>query len=142
MQESLYHNKVSYSDELEGRYEFLRTPNKYGYATFNFTPFDRFNFVANIVHTGKMVLVHMAGSPEQIEDEYFTSEVFNVIALKATYIHKFKKVGVKLEYSIGIKNLTNAYQNNFDTLKNRDSNFIYGPVTPRTVWFGFKLGTI
>ena len=142
MQESLYHNKVSYSGELEGRYEFLRTPNKYGYSTINLTPLDRFNFAANIVHTGKMDLVHMAGAPEQSEDEYFTSEVFNVIALKATYIQKLKKVGIRLEYSICVKNLTNAYQHNFDTLKNRDSNFIYGPVTPRTLWFGFKLGAI
>ena len=142
MQESLYHNKVSYSDELEGRYEFLRTPNKYGYATINYTPSDRYNFASNIVHTGKMDLIHMAGAPEQSEDEYLTSEVFNEIALKATYIQKLKRVGLMLEYSIGVKNLTNAYQNNFDSLKERDSNFIYGPSNPRTFYFGLTLKSL
>ena len=33
------------------------------------------------------------------------------------------------EFSLGIKNLTNSYQNNFDSSKNRDSNFVYGPST-------------
>ena len=139
MQESLYDDKVSYSDELEGRLEFLRTPNKYGYATINYTPFDSYSFAANLVHTGKMDLVHMAGAPDQSEDEYLTSEVFNAIGLKATYVQKLKQVGVKLEYSIGVKNLTNAYQNNFDSLKYRDSNFVYGPAMPRTIYFSLVL---
>ena len=142
MQRSLYHDKVSYSDDLEGVYKFLRTPNNYGYATINYTLSDSYNFAANLVHTGKMHLVHMAGAPEQSEDEYLTSEVFNAIALKATYIQKLKRVGVKLEYSIGVKNLTNAYQNNFDSLKYRDSNFVYGPRAPRTTYFSLVLKNI
>ena len=38
------------------------------------------------------------------------------------------------EFSLGIKNLTNSYQNNFDSYKNRDSNFVYGPSTPRVFY--------
>ena len=142
MQRSLYNDKVSYSDELEGKYNFLRTPNNYGYVTINYTLSDRYNFSANLVHTGKMDLVHMAGAPEQSEDEYLTSEIFNAIGLKASYIQKLKKVGVWLEYSIGVKNLTNAYQNNFDSLKNRDSNFVYGPGAPMSICFSLVLKTI
>ena len=142
MQKSLYDDKVSYSDNLEGRLEFLRTPDKYGYATINYTPSDRYSFAANIVHTGKMDLVHIAGAPEQSNDEYLTSELFNAIAFKATYIQKLKRVGVKLEYSIGVKNLTNAYQNNFDSLKDRDSNFVYGPAMPRTIYFSLVLKSL
>ena len=142
MQRSLYNDKVSYSDELEGKYNFLRTPNNYGYVTINYTLSDRYNFSANLVHTGKMDLVHMAGAPEQSEDEYLTSEIFNTIGLKASYIQKLKKVGVWLEYSIGVKNLTNAYQNNFDSLKNRDSNFVYGPGAPMSICFSLVLKTI
>ena len=142
MQRSLYNDKVSYSDELEGKYNFLRTPNNYGYVTINYTLSDRYNFSANLVHTGKMDLVHMAGAPEQSEDEYLTSEIFNTVGLKASYIQKLKKVGVWLEYSIGVKNLTNAYQNNFDSLKNRDSNFVYGPGAPMSICFSLVLKTI
>ena len=44
MLESLYDDKVSCLDDLEGRFEFLRTLNKYSYATINYTPFDRCSF--------------------------------------------------------------------------------------------------
>lgn len=40
----------------------------------------------------------------------------------------------------GIKNIFNSYQNDFDSGINRDPAYIYGPVTPRTLYFGLKLG--
>ena len=43
---------------------------------------------------------------------------------------------------LGIKNLTNSYQNNFDSSKNRDSNFVYGPSTPRVFYFSIKFKSI
>jgi outer membrane receptor for ferrienterochelin and colicins len=32
----------------------------------------------------------------------------------------------------------NAFQREFDIGKNRDSNFVYGPAQPRTVFVGVK----
>ena len=142
IQNSLYDNAVSYSDELESKREFLRTPNNYGYTTIDLTPSDKFNISANLVHTGEMELVHMGGSPEQDEDEYLTSNVFNTIGLKATYIQKVERVGLSLEYSFGVKNLTNDYQKDFDSGKERDSNFIYGPSVPRTFYVGLVMKSL
>ena len=142
IQKSLYDNAVSYSDELESKREFLRTPNNYGYTTIDLTPSDKFNISANLVYTGEMELVHMGGSPEQDEDEYLTSNVFNTIGLKATYIQKVERVGLSLEYSFGIKNLTNDYQKDFDSGKERDSNFIYGPSVPRTFYVGLVMKSL
>ncbi len=142
LQESLYDEAVSYADGLEDKKEFLRTPAAYAYATLSYAPSARFSFAANLVHTGEMTLVHMAGAPEQTEDEYLTSKAFNAIGVKATYIQKLKRVGVKLEYSVGVKNLTNDYQQKFDTLKNRDSNFVYGPSMPRTVYLSLVLKSL
>jgi outer membrane receptor for ferrienterochelin and colicins len=142
IQKSLYDNAVSYSDELESKREFLRTPNNYGYTTIDLTPSDKFNISANLVHTGEMELVHMGGSPEQEEDEYLTSNVFNTIGLKATYIQKVERVGLSLEYSFGVKNLTNDYQKDFDSGKERDSNFIYGPSVPRTFYVGLVMKSL
>ena len=59
-----------------------------------------------------------------------------VIGLKSTYVQSFNDYGVKIEYSVGVKNLTNDFQQEFDSFKNRDSNFIYGPSLPRTIYFG------
>ena len=142
VQNSLYDNAVSYSDELESKREFLRTPNNYGYTTISLTPSDKFNISANLVHTGEMELVHMGGSPEQDEDEYLTSNVFNTTGLKATYIQKVERVGLSLEYSFGVKNLTNDYQKDFDSGKERDSNFIYGPSVPRTFYVGLVMKSL
>ncbi|MAO71100.1 MAG: TonB-dependent receptor [Flavobacteriales bacterium] len=134
IQRSLYDNAVSYSDNLASKRFFLRTPNNYGYATIDYTPSDKFRLSTNLVHTGKMVLVHIGGAPEQENDEYKTSDVFNAIGVKATYIQKIERVRVSLEYSLGVKNLSNDYQHDFDSGKNRDSNFIYGPSVPRTFY--------
>tara|TARA_Y100001954_G_C15811313_1_gene605346 strand:- start:518 stop:2857 length:2340 start_codon:yes stop_codon:yes gene_type:complete len=139
IQRSLYDNEISYSDELSSTRVFLRTPNNYGYATIDYTPSNWFKFSTNLVHTGKMDLVHMGGSQEQENDEYKTSDTFNVIGFKTTYIQKIERVGVTLEYSLGVKNLLNDYQNDFDTGKDRDSNFIYGPSTPRTFYVGLVM---
>jgi len=127
---------------LVERKEFLRTPARYGYATINYAPSKRFVFSANLVYTGKMDLVHLGGAPEQKNDAFKTSEAFNSLGLKMTYIQKLDRVGASLEYSFGVKNLTNAFQNNFDTGKNRDSNFVYGPMTPRIFYFALALKSL
>lgn len=142
LQESFYHDAVKYSDMLPAKREFLRTPARYGYGTINYLISSKLNFSINLVHTGKMELVHLAGSPNQTIDEYKTSETFNVIGLKATYIKRLSKIGVGVEYSFGVKNLLNSYQSNFDSGKNRDSNFVYGPSIPRTIYFGILLKSI
>ena len=89
-----------------------------------------------------MELLHLAGAPGQLSDEFVTSPVFNVIGLKATYTYDLERVGAKIEYSLGVKNLTNDYQQEFDSFKNRDSNFIYGPNLPRTIYFEIVLKSI
>ena len=68
----------------------------YGYATFDYYLNEKINLMANYIHTGRMNLVHLAGSPNQTEDEYVTSEMFNVLGIKLTYIKKIKKIDSKL----------------------------------------------
>ncbi|MEC8537859.1 MAG: TonB-dependent receptor [Bacteroidota bacterium] len=141
-QRSEFDDAISYSVNLEPKKEFLRTPKMYGYATFDYYLNEKINLMTNFIHTGRMNLVHLAGSPNQTEDEYVTSEMFNVLGIKITYIKKIKKLDSKLELSIGVKNLTNDYQNNFDSTKNRDSNFIYGPSYPRQIYFGLNMKSL
>ena len=142
LQQSLYDEEIEYSENLPSRKEFLRSPDYYGYATLSYNPNSKISFAANLVHTGAMNLLHLAGAPGQLNDEFLVSPVFNTIGFKSTYIQSFKSSGIKMEYSIGIKNLTNDYQQEFDSLKNRDSNFIYGPSLPRTIYFGLVLKSI
>ncbi len=140
LQKSLFDSPVENIEGLDLKREFLRTPNDYGFATFSFTPNKRFSFNMNIVYTGKMQLVHFAGAPEQIIDEYKTSETFTEFSVKTSYDFDLKKINSKLQLFGGIKNLFNAYQNDFDSGKNRDSNYIYGSAAPRTFFVGVRIG--
>jgi outer membrane receptor protein involved in Fe transport len=105
--------------------EFLRSPNEYGYLTLSFTPNTRFNASVSSVYTGKMHLAHFAGAPEQTVDEYKTSPSFTELNAKVSYTFNLPSVDSGLEIFGGVKNLTNAYQSDFDSGKNRDSNYVY-----------------
>lgn len=41
---------------------------------------------------------------------------------------------------MGIRNIFNSYQNDFDVSEFRDPAYIYGPSLPRTVTFSIKFG--
>ncbi len=119
--------------------EFLRTPNQYGYTTFALTPGGRFNASLSGVYTGPMKLVHFAGAPEQVTDSYLTTSSYFEFGLKVGYTFKFEVIDSGIEIFAGIKNFTNSYQDDFDTGKNRDSGYIYGPAMPRTIYAGIRL---
>ena len=99
-------------------------------------PFTNLNYV----YTGPMKLLHFAGAPEQDFDALVISEAFSELGFKASHVFGIKSKKPKLEIFGGVKNILDAYQEDFDSGKNRDSNYIYGPATPRTVFIGLKLG--
>ena len=86
-----------------------------------------------------MELVHYAGAPEQLVDEYVTTPSFFELGIKAGYTFRFNIVDSGLEVFGGVKNLTNAFQDDFDTLRDRDSGYVYGPGLPRTFYLGLRL---
>ena len=139
LQSSLYDEAVEHIEGEEPKKEFLRTPNQYGYLTYSLTPGEKFNASLSAVYTGPMELVHYAGAPEQIMDEYVTSPAFLELGLKAGYTFKLPVLDSGLEIFCGVKNLTNSYQDDFDTGKNRDSGYIYGTALPRTFFLGLRL---
>jgi len=139
LQTSLYDEAIEHLEGEDPRKEFLRTPNQYGYLTYSLTPGDRFNASFTGVYTGPMELVHFAGAPEQAVDEYVTTPSFLEFGLKAGYTFKFEIVDSGLEIFAGVKNLTNAFQDDFDTLRDRDSGYVYGPGAPRTFYLGLRL---
>jgi outer membrane receptor for ferrienterochelin and colicins len=141
-QTSEYDNVVENSDVLEARREFLRTPNQYGYGTLTYSPNSRWNIAGNLTYTGSMLLVHFAGTSEQTEDEYKRTPTFTEIGLRASYTQPLPKLETGLEFFGGVKNLTNAYQDDFDSGKNRDSNYVYGPAAPRTWFIGIRIKSL
>ncbi|WP_417786372.1 TonB-dependent receptor [Tenacibaculum sp.] len=137
-QSSKYNSAVNNSDELSLKKEFLRTPNTYGYATATYTPNQKFKTALNLVYTGNMEVLHLASPQNLTADEYFTSPSFFNLGINTSYNFNLEKLSTNLELTTGIKNIFDAYQSKFDIGKERDSNFIYGPATPRTFVFGLK----
>ena len=139
IQSSEFDNAVEYIEGVEGIRKFTRTPNDYGYATLSFKPSKKFNANLNYVYTGKMIMPHFAGAPNQLVDEMYTSDAFSELSAKIGYTIEIKKMQSKLEFYGGVKNIFNSYQSNFDIGKNRDSNFVFGPSLPRTIYVGIKM---
>lgn len=138
-QNAMLQDSLKWSQEVAGTRKQLRTPEYYGYATLSFFNEHRFNPSANVVFTGPMLVPHFAGAPGVLKDELHQSEWFIDLGIRLSYRTKLK-IGMKeLSFHAGIQNLLNAYQQDFDSGKNRDSNYVYGPLKPRTIYIGLKL---
>lgn len=142
LQNSLYDEAVEVVPGLAPEKQFLRTPNAYGYGTLSLYLPKNFTASLNAVHTGKMLIAHYAGAPEQFVNQLNQTNAFLEIGCKMAYLIKFSSARVGVEIFSGIKNLTDAYQSDFDTGKNRDSNYIYGPSAPRSFFAGLRLRSI
>ena len=83
-----------------------------------------------------MKVPHLSGAENQLEDEILTTSTFHEINSKLNYTFNIKNIDSKIDVFIGVKNILNSYQQDFDIGKYRDSNFIYGPSQPRTIFIG------
>ena len=143
LQSSKFDEPVENIEGLEAKREFLRTPNDYGYATLTFTPNKKFSASANFVYTGSMDIVHFAGEGTgQNIDEYDVTPSFAELSLRLGYDISLGSINSTLGIFGGVKNITNAYQEDFDLGKNRDSNYVYGPGSPRSIFVGLKIESL
>lgn len=141
LQKSEFENTVEYIQGVATTKTFLRTPNDYGFANLSITPNKKWNINLNYVYTGKMKLVHFGGADNFPADKMVETNAFSELNSKVSYtihLHKFEN---DIEFYGGVKNIFNAYQSDFDKGKNRDSNYIYGPNMPRTIFIGIKIKT-
>ncbi|MCB0510815.1 MAG: TonB-dependent receptor [Chitinophagales bacterium] len=142
IQKTSYKNPVEYIQGTEPSSRFLRSPNAYGFANLNFNPTKNCTLNLNYVFTGKMQIAHFGGAENFPLDKMVESSRFSDWSSKIAYTFHLLKLNHDLELYGGIKNILNAYQNDFDTGKNRDSNYVYGPSTPRTYYLGIKLKSL
>lgn len=142
LQKSEYDEAVAWSEELPSEKDYLRTPEAYGYYTLSWTPNPRFSAALSGIYTGSMMAPHYglagdSGTPEQ--DELYTSSAFMETNLKVGYTVPLKRLDSSIEIFGGVSNLLDDYQGDFDSGKNRDSGYVYGPSKPRTLFFGIKI---
>ncbi|WP_430936452.1 TonB-dependent receptor [Saccharicrinis sp. 156] len=130
--------------------KFLRTPNQYGYFTFNADPFNNFTLSLNGTYCGSMKLEYFGPDAAYVEDnngdvilqgEFRDSKDFFDVGIKGEYIIKAAK-GFDISLNAGLRNIFNSYQDDFDSGINRDPGYIYGPGLPRSIYVGVKIGNL
>lgn len=121
----------------------LRTPSAYGYLILNYDLTKHFTSSLSGNYTGSMWVPHFAGG--QLEDgsvidqeSLLKSENFYVLNLKLAYNFSLNKE-LNMELTAGVNNILNSFQSDFDYGVNRDAGYNYGPIKPRTLFFGLKI---
>lgn len=113
-----------------------RTPNFYGFISMDWRPVHEWSFSLSSVYTGSMQVKHIIDVknefPVWVNTRTFLEVNFKMS--KEWHLHKT----MPLTVSMGIQNIFNAYQQDFDRGVQRDAGYIYGPSRPRTLFFGLS----
>jgi outer membrane receptor for ferrienterochelin and colicins len=121
-----------------GQRDFFRTPSDYGYFNIDWDPVKKLCLSVTGTYTGKMLVPYFGPMTDPVFGELRKSDPFYDLGSKIQYDVKLN--GATLQFFTGIKNLFNSYQSDFDSGSDRDPAYMYGPVSPRTVYFGIKIG--
>lgn len=143
VQRSLYDSPVEWSEDEKHLSEaersskkILRTPDVYGYFTATYTPTKALSFSLNGNYTGKMYVPHLLSAVNETADRLVKTPSFFELGAKLAYDVDF--AGVCMQFNVGVQNLFNSFQKDFDKGASRDSGYIYGPGAPRSYFAGVK----
>ncbi len=137
MQKSEYEAEQEFNEK-----RFFRTPNNYGYFTASWTPNPKFTASITGNYSGEMLVPYFGNTlanPEQ--GELRSSPTFFDMGVKLSRNFRIAD-NLNLQLFGGAKNILNSYQNDFDFGADRDPGYMYGPLTPRMIYIGIKLGNI
>ncbi|MFI3280242.1 MAG: TonB-dependent receptor [Rikenellaceae bacterium] len=135
IQNSLYGEVEDWSETAEATDKMFRTPDTYGYFTATYNPSRNWTLALTGTYTGSMYVEHFAGYIE--EDTIEETPSFMDVNFKATYNFTINQA-VRSQLFVGVENIFNQYQNDFDQGADRDAGYIYGPMKPRSFVCGFK----
>ena len=139
LQQGRYDEAIEWNEEVpEQKFRrIMKSPNTYGYFTASATPVKRLTVSLTGNYTGSMLIGHSAGSGVETPVAVETPD-FMAVNAKVAYDIPVS-AGLSMQVNAGMQNIFNAYQDDFDKGWNRDSNYIYGPTTPRSIFCGLKL---
>lgn len=140
MQKSRYAKAIAWSndEDVKAERKIFRTPNFYGYFTSTYTPIKPLNISLSGTYTGSMLVQHLEAGMNNSKDKAVNTREFFDANFKTSYDFKVAKAAT-LQLSIGVNNIFNSYQKDFDKGKDRDSNYVYGPAMPRNYFAGVKV---
>ena len=117
---------------------FFRAPDTYGFLALDWDFSRGFCLSGTGNYTGKMLVPYFG--TENPAGELRSSDSFFDMGLKLRYTVRLN--GASVEFSGGIKNILNSYQDDFDWGIDRDPAYVYGPLAPRTIFVGIRFGNL
>ncbi len=117
--------------------KLFRTPDIYGFLTADVEFLKAFHATVSGTFTGSMPVQHIAGSGTPVDKVVDTPSFYDV-NVKLTYELKIFRTAC-LEFGLGVMNIFDSYQKDFDKGYLRDSGYIYGPMMPRSLTASLKL---
>lgn len=135
------YKKSEYDEENEDFHtkNFLRTPDFYGNLKFSLNITDEFNLFAVGIYTGKADIPHEIALEGQEDPDLVLKESDSFLQIDMGISYKtYLLSDSRLKFSLGVKNLTDTYQKDLDEGPDRDPAYVYGPILPRTIYFGIE----
>ena len=121
-------------DEDFGRKRIFRTPLHYGYAD-GLLRVGMLQLQSGVELTGPMLVPRYDAGAEPLEVN--TSQWFANWSLNISWVELV--VGeATVEFCVGARNILDSRQRDLDRGPDRDSNYVYGPAQPRTVFGGLR----
>lgn len=138
LQKSEYVSEEQWSEQQDAELMKVipRSPNAYGYLTFNTNITKNLSTSISGTYTGSMKVPHFAGYIEN--DVLENSQSFFDLNIKLAYKILLKK-NMSFTVEAGVKNVFNSYQTDFDKGVYRDAGYIYGPMFPRSYFINVKI---
>lgn len=137
LQKSHYNQEEEWSEEATGTKRVLRTPDSYGYFTFEYSKIKNLDIDITGTYTGSMLCPHFVSSGTD-KDVLKETPAFFDVNLKAVYSFNLTQQTV-MSLSLGIINLFDSFQKDLDKGVERDSDYIYGPSLNRSLTFGVSI---
>ncbi|MFA5557465.1 MAG: TonB-dependent receptor [Flavobacteriaceae bacterium] len=123
------------TEEVITTKKMLRTPDFYGYYTFNYNPIESLTLSLSGVYTGKMNVAHLI---DPNTERTIIKNVRDFVENNIKIAYDFDIKDNCIQVYTGVQNMFNAYQRDFDKGALRDANYIYGPSRPQTFFVGMK----
>ena len=135
------YKKSQYDNPLEdfNTKNFMRTPDFSGNLRLSLDPTSKLSLYAAGNYIGEADMPHEVVVEGQEEPELLLvrSDSFFQLDFGLTYRLPLNS-GLSAKLNLGVKNVTNVYQDDLDKGPDRDPAYVYGPIRPRTIYFGLE----
>lgn len=136
VQRSRYLEPLQWSEDVPAQTKMFNAPDLYGYMTVQGKFSEHLSASFNGTWTGPLLIRHYAGFIES-DTETMTPSFLDLSARIARHFHLSSQT--RLEVSVSCKNILDQHQKDLDVGAEKDSQYLYGPVMPRSFYLGAKL---